>query len=280
MNYTTLISVAELARDLADPSLVVFDCRHELTNPAFGGRAYGESHIPGARFANVDQDLSGPLTGSNGRHPLPDPARLVDWLGRMGVSNASQVVGYDQAGGAYSARLWWLLRWVGHEKVAVLDGGWQAWLAAGHAVTQAVPSPHAARFTGTPDDSARVDAKFVQGRLNSPDMVLVDARANDRFHGQNETIDPVAGHIPGAVNRFFKDNLDAQGRFRKPEELRAAFAPLVGQLPATKVVHQCGSGITACHNLFAMEVAGIRGSKLYPGSWSEWIADPSRPIAK
>jgi thiosulfate/3-mercaptopyruvate sulfurtransferase len=280
MNYTTLISVADLANSLQDPSLVVFDCRHELTDPDFGARAYGESHIPGARFASVDQDLSGPLTGRNGRHPLPDPGKLVDWLGRMGVSNTSQVVGYDQAGGAYGARLWWLLRWVGHAKVAVLDGGWQAWLAAGRPLTQAVPAPRAASFTGKPDDNARVDAKYVQERLNSPDMVLVDARANDRYHGQNETIDPVAGHIPGALNRFFKDNLDAQGRFRKPEELRAAFAPLMGNLPAAKVIHQCGSGITACHNLFAMEVAGIHGSKLYPGSWSEWIADPSRPIAK
>jgi thiosulfate/3-mercaptopyruvate sulfurtransferase len=169
---------------------------------------------------------------------------------------------------------------VGHAKVAVLDGGWQAWIAAGQPVTQAAPAPRAARFTGRPDDNALVDAKYVQDRLNSPEMVLVDARANDRYHGQNETIDPVAGHIPGAANRFFKDNLDAQGRFRKPEELRAAFAPLVGSLPATKVVHQCGSGITACHNLFAMELAGIPGSKLYPGSWSEWIADPSRPVAK
>lgn len=279
MNHTTLISVADLAKNLEDPSLVIFDCRHELTNPSFGGQAYAESHIPGALFANVDKDLSGPLTGKNGRHPLPDPAKFLEWLGRMGVSNASQVVGYDHAGGPYGARLWWLMRWLGHSKVAVLDGGWQAWNAAGFPVTKETTTPAPARFTGSPDDS-RVDAKYVLDRLESKDMVLLDARANDRYHGQNETIDPVAGHIPGAINRFFKENLDAHGRFKAPDELRAAFSPLIGGLPADKVVHQCGSGITACHNLLAMEVAGIHGSKLYSGSWSEWIADPSRPVAK
>jgi thiosulfate/3-mercaptopyruvate sulfurtransferase len=279
MNYTTLISVEDLAATLDDPSLVVFDCRHELTNPAFGTQAYAQSHIPGALFASVDNDLSGPLTGKNGRHPLPDPKVLAAWLGRMGVSSGSQVVGYDHAGGPYGARLWWLMRWLGHAKVAVLDGGWQAWNAAGMPVTQAVRTPTPAKFGGTPDQSM-VDARYVQDRLDSKQMVLIDARSNDRYHGQNETIDPVAGHIPGARNRFFKDNLDAQGRFRSAAELRSAFAPLVGTTPAEQVVHQCGSGVTACHNLLAMEVAGLKGSKLYAGSWSEWIADPERPVAK
>ncbi len=279
MEYTTLIPVAELAKHLDDPGVVIFDCRHELTNPDFGPRAYAESHVPGARFANVDKNLSGPLTGRNGRHPLPDPSVFMDWLGRMGVSSSSQVIGYDNAGGAYGARLWWLLRWLGHPRVAVLDGGWQAWNAAGMPVEQEVPVPKVAKFSGKPDNS-RVDAQYVSQRLNSADMVLIDARANDRYHGQNETIDPVAGHIPGALNRFFKDNLDAQGRFKSPEELRAAFQPMIGNTPVEKVIHQCGSGITACHNLLAMEVAGIQGARLYSGSWSEWIADPSRPIAK
>jgi thiosulfate/3-mercaptopyruvate sulfurtransferase len=279
MEYTTLISVTDLAKYRNDPGLVIFDCRHELINADFGSKAYAESHIPGARFASIDKDLSGPLNGKNGRHPLPDPALFMDWLGSMGVSNSSQVVGYDHAGGPYGARLWWLLRWLGHPRVAVLDGGWQAWTAAGQPVTHEVPAPKPAKFSGKPDDS-RVDAQYVSQRLNSADMVLIDARASDRYHGENETIDPVAGHIPGALNRFFKDNLDAQGKFKSPEELRAAFKPLIGGAPSKKIIHQCGSGITACHNLLAMEVAGIKGSRLYAGSWSEWIADPSRPVAK
>lgn len=279
MEYTTLISAADLAKHLDDPGVVIFDCRHELTNADFGPKAYAESHIPGARFANVDRNLSGPLTGKNGRHPLPEPDLFVNWLESMGVSNSSQVVGYDHAGGPYGARLWWLLRWLGHPRVAVLDGGWQAWNAAGLPVTKDVPAPKPAKFSGRPENSI-VDAHYVSQRLNSAEMVLIDARASDRFHGQNETIDPVAGHIPGALNRFFKDNLDAQGRFKSPDELRAAFKPLVGGSPVEKVVHQCGSGVTACHNLLAMEVAGMKGARLYSGSWSEWIADPSRPIAK
>ncbi|MGQ0580274.1 MAG: sulfurtransferase [Betaproteobacteria bacterium] len=278
MNYTTLISVADLANHLGGEELVIFDCRHELTNPAFGQKAYAASHVPGARFAHADRDLAGPLTGKNGRHPLPDPNAFIAWLGRMGVTNSSQVVGYDDAGGSYASRLWWMLRWVGHRKVAVVDGGWQAWIAADHPVTQERPTPMPAKFSGTPDCSW-VDAATVAKHLHSREMVLIDARSKDRFHGRNETIDPVAGHIPGALNRFFKDNLNAQGFFKSPAELRADFQSLVGTASAQQVVHQCGSGVSACHNLLAMEFAGIKGSRLYPGSWSEWIADPSRPVA-
>jgi len=277
-DFTTLVSTADLARHLNDPDFVIFDCRHELTNPEFGPRAYAESHLPGARFAHVDRDLAAPPTGRNGRHPLPDPQTFIDWLGRMGVSGKKQVIGYDNAGGVYGSRLWWMLRWVGHYRVAVLDGGWQAWTAAGLPVTAEVPKPIPAKFDGRVSDSP-VDARHVLNHLHSKDMVLIDARSNDRFHGQNETIDPVAGHIPGAVNRFFKDNLDARGFFKPAEELRAAFAPLLGNATPDRVVHQCGSGVSACHNLLAMEIAGLGGARLYPGSWSEWIADPSRPIA-
>ncbi|MGH8768007.1 MAG: sulfurtransferase [Burkholderiales bacterium] len=278
MNYTTLTSVADLAKHLGNEELVIFDCRHELTNPEFGPKAYAESHVPGARFAHVDGDLAGPPTGENGRHPLPDPNAFIAWLGRMGVANSSQIVGYDHAGGSYASRLWWMLRWVGHQKVAVVDGGWQAWIAAGHPVTQERPTPAPAKFSGMPDRSW-VDTASVAKRLNSKEMVLIDARSKDRFHGRNETIDPVAGHIPGALNRFFKDNLDAQGFFKSPAELRADFQLLVGAASAQQVVHQCGSGVSACHNLLAMEFAGMKGTRLYPGSWSEWIADPSRPVA-
>ena len=281
MDYTTLTSVAELANHLHDPEVVVFDCRHDLADPLFGAQAYAESHIAGARFANVDRNLSGPLTGTNGRHPLPDADVFMAWLGRMGVSNSSQVVAYDHAGGAYAARLWWLLRWVGHSRVAVLDGGWQAWVSAGRPVTQEIvePAPGTAEFAGRPDNTA-VDAHYVLGHLNSPDMILIDARANDRYHGENETLDPVAGHIPGALNRFFKANLTEQGLFKSPAELRAAFTPMVGATPPEHVIHQCGSGITACHNVLAMEIAGLKGTRLYAGSWSEWISDPSRPVTR
>jgi thiosulfate/3-mercaptopyruvate sulfurtransferase len=202
----------------------------------------------------------------------------MDWLGRMGVFKSCLVVGYDQAGGTYASRLWWMLRWVGHQKVAVLDGGWQAWIAAGHPVTKERPTPTPAAFSGKPDRSW-VDVQFVAKHLNSKEIVLIDARSSERFHGRGETIDPVAGHIPGALNRFFKDNLNDQGFFKLPEELGAEFKLLVGNTPPQKIVHQCGSGVSACHNLLAMEIAGLKGTRLYPGSWSEWIADPARPIA-
>ena len=278
MNHTTLISVVDLAKRFDDPAIVIFDCRHELTNPEFGVKAYAQSHIPNALFAHLDRDLAAPLTGRNGRHPLPDPGMFAEWLARMGVSNDKQVIGYDNAGGVYGSRLWWMLRWVGHQDVAVLDGGWQAWLAAGQSVTTDVRAPITARFSRKPGKSA-VDAQYVLDHLQSPDMVLIDARANDRFHGQNETIDPVGGHIPGARNRFFKDNLTPQGFFKAPEQLRDEFKSLVGSGSLDKIVSQCGSGVTACHNLLAMEIAGLKGGRLYPGSWSEWIADPSRPRA-
>jgi len=278
MVHTTLISVADLAQHLHDPAFVIFDCRHELTNPDFGIKAYAQSHIANARFAHLDRDLAAPLNGRNGRHPLPDPAVFADWLARMGVSNDKHVIGYDNAAGVYSSRLWWMLRWLGHQGVAVLDGGWQAWLAAGQAVSAEVPVTKRSRFTGTPQESP-VDWKYVLEHLQSPDMVLIDARANDRYHGRNETIDPIGGHIPGARNRFFKDNLTPQGLFKSPEQLRDDFRPFVGSGSPEKIVSQCGSGVTACHNLLAMEIAGLKGGRLYPGSWSEWIADPSRPRA-
>ncbi|HKB83214.1 MAG TPA: sulfurtransferase [Burkholderiales bacterium] len=279
MSHTTLISVAGLAQRIDDQSFVIFDCRHELTNPNFGINAYAQSHLPNARFAHLDRDLAAPITGYNGRHPLPDPDVFAKWLARMGVSDDRQVVGYDNAGGVYASRLWWMLRWMGHQSVAVLDGGWQAWLAAGQPVTAEVPTPKTAKFTRRPKGNFPVDANYVLEHLQSPDMVLIDARANDRFHGQNETIDPVGGHIPGAHNRFFKDNLTAQGFFKASEQLRNEFRPLVGNGSPERLVSQCGSGVTACHNLLAMEIAGLKGGRLYPGSWSEWIADPSRPRA-
>jgi thiosulfate/3-mercaptopyruvate sulfurtransferase len=280
MNWSTLVSIADLAAHLRDPGLVVFDCHHDLMKPAFGAEAYRKSHLPGARFASADDDLSGPTTGKNGRHPLPDPQVFMDWLGRMGVSNDTQVVAYDQAGGMYAARLWWMMKhWLGHHRVAVLDGGWELWLRTGHPVTDARPSPIATTFRGTPSDAC-VGVNEVVAHLGDGSMRIVDARAADRFRGENETIDPVGGHIPGAANRFFRDNLDALGFFRPRDELHAAFEAVAAGRPPHELVHQCGSGISACHNLLAMDIAGLSGSRLYAGSWSEWCADPARPVER
>jgi thiosulfate/3-mercaptopyruvate sulfurtransferase len=209
MAFATLVTVEELTTRLHDPLWCVFDCRHDLADTAKGERAYRASHIPGARFAHLDRDLSGAKTGRNGRHPLPDPAAFAAWLGSQGVDATRQVVAYDDAGGALAARLWWMLRWLGHRSVAVLDGGWSAWLAAGRPQTQALPAITPTHFEGEPDASMIVEAAVLEMQLASPDLRLIDARSPDRFRGENETIDPVAGHIPGARNRFFKDNLDA-----------------------------------------------------------------------
>lgn len=279
MNHTTLIDVDTLHRHLNDPNLVLFDCRHDLAKPEWGAEAYAQSHLPGARFAHLDKNLSAPKNGRNGRHPLPDAAAFGRWLGSMGVHAQAQVVGYDSTGGTYGSRLWWMLRWVGHNRVAVLDGGWDAWLKAGLPVTQAVPSPAARELTVRLDTQAAVSADFVLDNIARREYCVVDARANDRFHGQNETIDPVAGHIPGAVNRVFKSNLDASGRFKSAAALRQEWEALLDGRTPTRIINQCGSGVTACHNALAMEIAGLSGSKLFPGSWSEWISDPTRPIA-
>jgi thiosulfate/3-mercaptopyruvate sulfurtransferase len=278
-SYSTLIGALELAQRLRDPDWVVFDCRFDLADPAFGRQAYVASHVPGAFFLDLDEDLSGSKTGTNGRHPLPDPAQLAARLEASGVGNHTQVVAYDDAGGMFAARLWWLLRWLGHHRVAVLDGGLHAWLATGQALDEALPEPRAATYALAlrPD---RVDAQYVRQHLDRPDMVLIDARSPDRFRGENEMLDPVGGHIPGAINRFFRDNFDAHGCFKQASVLREEFGALIGAHSPRQVVHQCGSGVTACVNVLAMEAAGLSGSRLYAGSWSEWCADPSRPLAR
>jgi thiosulfate/3-mercaptopyruvate sulfurtransferase len=277
MILTALVSTEILAQHLDDLDWVVFDCRHDLTDPTRGRAEHAASHIPGARFLHLDEDLSAPKTGKNGRHPLPDLAVLMEKLGRAGVDSRKQVVAYDAQGGMVAARLWWLLRALGHLPVAVLDGGWNQWILEGRAQSTEIPQPQPARFAGKVNNNW-VDADFVRARLYDPGMVLVDARAPDRFRGQNETLDPVGGRIPGARNRYFRDNLDASGRFKTPEALGEEFGTVLGPTGAESVVNYCGSGVSACHNLLAMEVAGLRGTRLYPGSWSEWCADPSRPV--
>lgn len=276
--YHTLVSVEDLAAHLDEPGWVVCDCRHDLADYHAGRRAYAESHIPGARFLHLDEDLSGPKTGLNGRHPLPHPITFTLRLGALGIDNATQVVAYDATGGCYAARLWWMMRWVGHDRVAVLDGGWDAWLKAGQPVTSALPEGRPTTFNPDLQPARATDAGYVLGHLH--EMRVLDARSPDRFRGDNETLDPVAGHIPGAINRFFRLNLAGDGRFKSANELKSEFASITGEDSPARVIHQCGSGVTACHNLLAMEIAGLHGSLLYPGSWSEWCSDPSRPVSK
>ena len=276
---TTLVSAAALAAHLDDPHWIVFDCRFDLADTAAGRRAYAQSHIPGARYAHLDDDLAGAKTGTNGRHPLPDVEAFCGRLKSFGMRNGMQAVTYDASGGFYAARLWWMLRWVGHTQTAVLDGGWDEWNRAGLPVSAQAAAPATGDFHCTAQDMT-VDARFVQENLGGGSSVVIDARSADRFRGENETLDPVGGHIPGALNRFFKSNLVTDGRFKPAAELRAEFAPLIGASPPQRVVHQCGSGVTACHNLLAMEIAGLPGSRLYPGSWSEWCSDPRRPVAR
>ena len=278
MNYTTLVDVATLAAHANDANWRIVDVRHQLADTGYGERVYAEGHVPRAVFLHCDRDLSGAMTGSNGRHPLPAPERLAARLGAIGIDATTQVVVYDDAQGMIAGRLWWLLRWLGHARVAVLDGGLQAWQAANQPLTPELPSLPTANFVVRLND-AMVDADYVRAFLQTSRMHLVDARSPDRFRGENETIDPVGGHIPGAVNRFFRDNLQADGRFKPAAELRAEWLAVLAGAAPEAVVHQCGSGVSACHNMLAMEIAGLPGSRLYAGSWSEWCADRGRPVA-
>jgi len=276
---TPLITATALASNLGTSKLVIVDCRHDLQDSEAGLRAYQAAHLPGAIHLHLDKDLSGIKTGENGRHPLPDPVQLAQCFADNGISSDSTVVAYDAQGGMYAARLWWLLRWLGHDAVQVLDGGWQAWLAAGYPTTQDAAQRPAAQFTQQIRPAYFVGVEEVKANLLSKEFLVVDARAPGRFAGEGETIDPVAGHIPGARNRFFQDNLDADGRFKSAEALRSAWQAALKDHSASQTVQQCGSGVTACHNLLALEIAGMSGARLYPGSWSEWCADATRPVA-
>lgn len=277
--FTTLIDPRTLSAHLGDPAWVVLDARFDLAAPAQGEALYREGHIPGARYVSLDRHLSGEKTGANGRHPLPSSEDAATRFGALGIGPGTQVVLYDADMGMFAARGWWMLRWLGHRAVAVLDGGLAAWQLAGLPVST-VETPWApAAFTARVADDWRVPASDVQARLGESTRLLVDARANDRFRGENETIDPVGGHIPGAVNRFFQLNLTAEKTFKTPEALKAEWATLVEGPDASRVVMYCGSGVTACHNLLALEHAGLHGARLFPGSWSEWCASPERPRA-
>jgi thiosulfate/3-mercaptopyruvate sulfurtransferase len=280
--HATLIDPATLAAHADDADWVILDCRHDLMNLAAGAEAYAAGHLPHAQFVDIETQLSGARRDAagvfRGRHPLPEPEAFIEQLRAWGVNDATQVVAYDAHGGMFAARLWWMLRWVGHEAVAVLDGGLPAWLAAGLPLSLEAPSPRArGTIAARAALVATVDVNAVLQNLEDGSRTIVDARAPDRFRGENETIDPVGGRIPGAKNRFFKDNLQPDGRFKTPDQLRSELGVAIGN-PRSAIM-QCGSGVTACHNLLALEVAGMPGASLYPGSWSEWSSDASRPVA-
>ena len=276
--WTNLVQAETLSIALGRPDLAIVDCRFSIVNPGAGESAYVRGHLPGAVYAHLDRDLSDMTKQGEGRHPWPDADRFVAKLGEWGISPQHQVVAYDDGDGAQAARLWFLLRLLGHEKVAVLDGGWSRWTALGLPVDSQPHKAAPARYpTANFDTSRLLDATQVQERLGAGGM-LVDARGADRFRGENETIDRVAGHVPGARSRPYPENL-VDGRFKPPAQLADEFRALLGGKSPEDVMVMCGSGVTACHHLLAMERAGLRGAKLFTGSWSGWIADPSRPVA-
>jgi thiosulfate/3-mercaptopyruvate sulfurtransferase len=277
--FTPLIDAATLSAKLGRDDVAVFDCRFDLMNAGWGESEFAAAHIPGAQYLHLERDLSSAITPASGRHPLPEPAALARRLGVLGVGAGSEVVACDQGNGAYAARLWWLARWIGLEKVAVLDGGIAAWRAAGLPLTREIRAREPRELTARVNHAMHVDTATVDVLRRQPGNLLIDARGAERFAGRNETIDPVAGHIPGARNYPFPGNLGADGRFLAAEELRRRWIVVLGALPPGAAIAMCGSGVTACHNLLALERAGLSGARLYSGSWSEWIRDPARPIA-
>ena len=281
MSHCLLVDAATLLRELAHPGAktVVVDTRFDLADTASGERQYRDSHVPGSFYLHLDRDLSAARTGRNGRHPLPERAVFARTVGALGIAPDTPVVALDAHGGVYAARLWWMLRWLGHDDVALLDGGIAAWQRAGGPLTDAAtPATGGAPYPDRPSLVSTIDADGVATR--APRHAVVDARAPERFRGEVEPIDAVGGHVPGALNRFHRANLDDAGAFRSPAALHDEFGALLGGRAPAEIIHSCGSGVTACHNLFAMELAGLPGSFLYPGSWSEWSSDPDRPIAR
>lgn len=278
MKYKTTVSTEELANHLHDPDWVIFDCRFTLTDPAAGQKLYETGHIPGARYAHLDKDLSSPVTDTTGRHPLPDPEILASKLGAWGVDEKKQVVVYDDVFGAMAIRLWWLLKWLGHENVALLDGVYPNWVRQKNPINNDQPVIRPTTFNARLNNSLWVTADGLQQALGENSTLLIDARAEERYSGEVEPLDKVAGHIPGAINLPWEDNLDLGGKILSAEELRQLYQDLMGDKGPSQVIHMCGSGVTACHNIMAMEHAGLSGSRLYAGSWSEWIQDSKRPV--
>ncbi len=282
---TTLIEPHELAARLEDPDWAIIDCRFDLARPDWGAQAFAAGHIPHALYAHLDRDLSAPRSPRSGRHPLPQVEVLAGTFSRFGIDERVQVIAYDQGTGAFAARLWWLLRWLGHAPVAVLNGGLAAWERDGLPLESRSEPRAPRRFRASADPRRVVSGSEVadlvsSGALRNAEQLLIDARSADRFAGANETIDPVAGHIPGARNHPFAGNLDPHGRFLDPGQLRAGWEKTLRGASPRQLIAMCGSGVTACHNLLALEVAGLSGARLYAGSWSEWITDPAHPVAR
>lgn len=282
MAFNTIINATQLAERLDDPNWVIVDSRFKLAAPAQGEKDYELAHIPGAVYAHLDRDLSGPIVkGVTGRHPLPSVEKITQVFSRLGIDSAIQVVAYDDLGGALAAgRVWWLLRWLGHEAVAVLDGGWQMWVKGGYPVRHGKEQRKPREFLPQPRNELVVTTEELDSMRNDPAFRVLDARAADRYRGENETIDPVPGHIPGAISAPYADNLNPDGTFRDMRSLKERFMKMVGGVPSDHVVNYCGSGVTSTHNILAMVEAGLGESRLYAGSYSEWITDPKRPVQK
>jgi thiosulfate/3-mercaptopyruvate sulfurtransferase len=279
MGFTTLVSTEELASHLDSPDWVVIDCRFTLTDTEAGMRSYTEGHIPGACYAHLDNDLSSPVSEKTGRHPLPDPTVLAKKLGDWGINNSKQVVVYDDTFGAMAVRMWWLLKWMGHDNVALLDGVYPKWLRENRPISKEHHDVVAVTFEANIRHELVVSADELQQQLDNNTCVLIDARSEERFSGEIEPLDKVAGHIPGAVNRPYDDNLAISGELMTADELHEEYDDVLNGKSSEEVIHMCGSGVTACHNVLAMEAAGMTGSRLYVGSWSDWITDASRAIA-
>ncbi len=280
MHYTTLITADALHQNLDQADWVIVDCRFSLADASAGASAYRRGHLPNARYADLNKDLSSAVKSYTGRHPLPDAETFSRKLGEWGIGNNTQVIAYDDADGAFAARLWWLLRWVGLTRVAVLDGGLPYWKKQGLPLTTHLPQPKTTHYRSYQDNSLWLSALDVQNHLAQKTIKLLDARTAVRYRGEQEPIDPIAGHVPGALNYPMQCNLDAQHLFLPASKLKKQFQQLIDTTPSEQIVHMCGSGVTACHNLLAMEHAGLIGSKLYAGSWSEWITNKNREVAR
>jgi thiosulfate/3-mercaptopyruvate sulfurtransferase len=278
LTYKTLISVNALIDHIDDPSWAIIDCRFNLTDPNEGQRVYLQAHIPGAIYAHLEQDLSAPITGTNGRHPLPDVEKLATLFGQWGIDSDIQVVCYDSRGGGFAARLWWSLHYLGHDAVAVLDGGFPAWTRAEYPVREGKETRAPRTFTPEVQHEMKADISDVTESIHSNEVLLIDSRTPERYRGEEEPIDPVAGHIPGAVNHFWGGNLDESDHTLSTEILHAQFSNLLGERNPDSVIVYCGSGVTGCQNVMALTHAGFENIRLYPGSWSEWISDSKRPI--
>lgn len=279
MTFTAFITTEALLPHLDDPDWAIFDCRFDLSDPTLAERAYLEAHVPGAVYAHLERDLSAAPDGSNGRHPLPSIDEMQARFRRWGIQAQTQVVAYDARGGGFAARLWWMLRYLGHSAVAVLEGGFPAWQQAGLPTREGVEHRPASNFEAAPRPEMRLQPENILNMLGSTQLRVIDSRAPERYRGEEEPYDPIAGHIPGALNHFWGANLDEAGRLLPEDQLRADFKKVIGDADMDHVVFYCGSGVTACHNLLVLEHLGHAGARLYPGSWSEWIADPTHPVA-